>query len=72
MIHKPASLKKFEDDFHRSEKRSFDQSLKIFTALWNEAVLLGVLPPKDPLEGIDVDIRLAKVLHSCSKKSFPG
>jgi len=72
MIRKPASLKKFEDDVHRNEKRSFDQSLRIFTALWNEAVLLGVLPPKDPLEGIEVDIRIAKVLHSCSKKSFPG
>jgi hypothetical protein len=30
--------------------------------MWNEGVNLGVLPPKDPLEEIDVDIRIAKVL----------
>lgn len=71
MIRNPNLLKKFEDELHRNEKRSFDQSLMIFTALWNEAVSLGVLPTEDPLEGIDVDIRIAKVLHSCSKRSSP-
>jgi len=72
MIRNPESFKKFEDDFHRNEKRSFDQSMMIFTALWSEAVRLGVLPTEDPLEGIEVDIRIAKVLHSCSKKPSPG
>jgi len=26
--------------------------------MWKEGVSLGVLPPKDPLEGIDVDIKI--------------
>ena len=30
---------------------------------------LGVLPLKEPLDGIDVDIRIAKALNSCLKKS---
>ena len=37
--------------------------------MWNEGLKFGVLPSKDPLEGIDVAIRIAKVLNSCSKKS---
>jgi len=43
--------------------------MRIFTSLWQEAKDLGVLPGKDPLAGIEVKIRLAKVLNSCSKKS---
>ncbi len=70
MIKNPDVLKKFEDNFLESEGRlSHEQSLKIFAAMWREAVNLGVLPPKDPLEGIEVDIRVAKVLNSCLKKS---
>jgi len=40
--------------------------------MWNEAFNLGVFPSKDPLEGIEVDIRIAKTPNSCLKKSFPG
>jgi hypothetical protein len=34
-------------------------------------MLLGVLPPKDTMEGIDVDIRMAQVLNSCLAESSP-
>ena len=65
-------LQKLEDSLMRNEgKLPFHQSLKLFTALWKEGVKLGVLPPKDPLEGIEIDIRVAKVLNSCLKKSSP-
>ena len=73
MIKDPALFKKFEDSFIRKKRKlPFDRSLKLFTSMWDEGLKLGVLPPKDPLEGIDVDIRIAKVLNSCSKKPFPG
>jgi hypothetical protein len=42
--------------------------MKIFDAMWHEGVTLGILPPKEPLEGIDVDIKVAKILNSCLKK----
>jgi len=65
-------LRKFEDDFiSKEEVRNHDQSLKLFTSLWEEGVLLGVLPPKDEMEGIDVDIRIARVLNSCLTDSSP-
>jgi hypothetical protein len=38
--------------------------------MWKEGVRLGVLPPKDELEGIEVDIKVAAVLNSCLKKSW--
>jgi len=72
LIKNPSFLKKLEDDFSRDEgKLSFKQSLKLFTSMWNEAVELGVLPSGDPLEGIDVDIKIAKALNSCLKSSCP-
>jgi hypothetical protein len=72
MIQNPEQLKKLEDRFIRDEgKLSFSYAIRLFTSMWDEGVSLGIFPPKEPLEGIDVDIRIAKVLNSCSRKSFP-
>jgi hypothetical protein len=64
MIKNPKFLKVFE-----KEKLSFKVAMRIFESLWKEAVSLKVLPPKNPLEGIEVDLRIAKILNSCSKSS---
>jgi hypothetical protein len=69
MIRDTKILKKFEDGLLRKEHLSYDRVMSIFEALWNEAASLGVLPLKDPMEGIEVKIKLAKVLNSCSRKS---
>jgi len=70
MIKNKEVLKKFEDRFIREEKiLPFTHAIRLFTDMWNEGVKLGVLPPKNPSEGIEVDIRIAKVLNSCLKKS---
>ena len=72
MIKNAHILKKFEDDFFESEKkRTIEQSLELFTAMWNEGIALGVLPPSDPWEGIEVDFRVAGILNSCLTKSLP-
>jgi len=57
-------LERFEREMIKKEKLSFEQSLNFFEALWQEGVDLGVLPPKNPLEGIEVDIRIARILNS--------
>lgn len=73
MIKNPAIVKKFEDDFLRNgEPLSNVQAWRLFDSMWKEAAALGLFPPKEPLEGIDVDIKIAKVLHSCLKKSSPN
>ena len=68
MIKNPDILEQFEKQRTREEKLSFEEALKIFEAMWEEGVNLGVLPPKDPLEGIEVDIKIARIIN-CLKKS---
>jgi len=38
------------------------QNLAIYESLYEEALAFGSLPPQDPLEGIEVDIALARAL----------
>ena len=68
MIKNPDILKRFEKEYSRKEKLPFKQALAIFEDMWKEGVTLGVLPPRNPLEGIETDIRIARILN-CSKKS---
>ncbi len=69
MIKNTKLLQKFEDDLQRKEALSYKESLKIYESLWDEAKTLGILPSKDPMEGIEVKIKIAKILNSCSKNS---
>jgi hypothetical protein len=72
MIKDASILRKFEDDLIRSEtKRPAEQSLELLTAMWKEGVVLGILPPSDLWEGIDVDVRIARILNSCLTKPLP-
>ena len=68
MIKNPDILEQLEREVIKKEKLSFRQALSIFEAMWEEGVSLGVLPPADPLEGIDVDIKIARILN-CLKRS---
>ena len=73
MVKNPDLVKKIEYAFIKEKgKLSFEHALKLFTSMWHEGINLGVLPPKEPLEGIDVDIKIAKVINSCLKKSSQG
>jgi hypothetical protein len=72
MIKNPQALRKFEDSFTRAQGNlSHEKALKILDALWVEGVRLGALPPKEPLEGIETDITVARILNSCSKNFSP-
>jgi len=68
MIKDVKALQKFEDSVIRGRELSHPEALRLFEAMWQEGVALGVLPPKDPLEGIEVDLRIARIVNSCSKK----
>ena len=63
MLKNPESFKEWEDDFLRSEPPDYHRNLVIFEAMREEAVMLGVFLPKDPLEGIETIIQTAKVLN---------
>lgn len=57
-------FQKFEIEFSKKEKVDIIRNFRIVDALYNEAVALGVIPLKNPLDGIEVDLRIAKVVNS--------
>lgn len=63
MLRRHPMLDAFEKEQMRKEPPDYFRNLRIFEALYEEARQLGVLPPADPLEGIEVDIRLARALN---------
>jgi hypothetical protein len=71
MIRDEETLRRFEEDLIKREPQpTFREALQLFEAMWEEGVTLGILPLSDPLEGIEADIELARVLN-CSKNSLP-
>ena len=66
---KAKEFQKFELTLLRRDKRDVKRNFKIVEALYKEAVALGVIPFKNPLDGLDVDIRIAKVINRVSKAS---
>ena len=54
----------FEQEQIHHSPAHHQRNLKIVEALWEEARLLGAWPPPDPLDGIDVDLRLARALNT--------
>lgn len=48
----------------KKEKADMMRNLRIVEALYKEAVTLGIIPIKNPLDGIEVDLRIAKVVNS--------
>jgi hypothetical protein len=63
MIKNSRMLDLFERDLIRRTAVDFRQNLKIYEALYREARCLGVFPLRDPLDGIDSDIHLARLLN---------
>lgn len=63
MIRDAEFLAEFDRDQIRAERLTYLEALAIFEAMWQEGMALGVLPLKDPLEGIEVDVRIARILN---------
>ena len=67
MIRNYEQVRQMEDEFLARENLSHAAALRLCEAMWAEGVLLGVLPPADLREGLEVDLRVARVLNSCSR-----
>lgn len=63
MIKDATLLAEFEGNELKKEKPDYGSALRIFEAMWKDAMLLGVLPLKDPLEGTELDIKIARILN---------
>jgi len=59
------------DEFYRrlivEEDLSYEQSLRIFEALYAEALLLGVISDERVLEGLEVDLKIARALNGLKR-----
>lgn len=59
------------DEFYRrlivEEDLSYEQSLRIFESLFAEAVSLGVIGDENILEGLEVDLRIARALNGLKR-----
>jgi hypothetical protein len=56
-------LKEFEEGLDRTPA-NYLENLRVFLLLLEEARSLGALPPKHPLEDIELDIRYARAINS--------
>jgi hypothetical protein len=63
MIKNSDLFRKFEDNLKRNTKPDFYKNLRIVEELHREALMLNVFG-NDPLEGIETDIMVAKVVNS--------
>ena len=63
MIINRAEVTKFEKELARAEKADLQKNIAIFNALYAEADALGVFPAKDPLEGLDVVLKITRVVN---------
>ncbi len=60
-------FQKFEMELAKGEKVNLKRNFQIIEALYDEAVALGAIPLRDPLEGIKIDIKIAKIVNGISK-----
>lgn len=56
-------LLRLQNELARKSGPSLKQKFLILEGLYREAVMLGVFPLKDPLEGLEVDIKLARAVN---------
>lgn len=67
MIKKRNLLKKIEKDFILKEKLNYEKSLKLFEEMWKYEKEILALPFENSLEGIDVGIKISRIINTCLK-----
>ena len=64
-------FRKFERELLKKEKVDIMRNFKILEALYQEAVSLGIIPLKNLFDGVEVDIKIAKVINSVDQLHVP-
>jgi hypothetical protein len=63
MIKDTEIFRKFENNWIASQKPDLEENLRILDGMYELAVALGKFPGPDPLEGIEKNIRVARILN---------
>jgi len=69
MIKSPEKWQKWEAEWQKNTPIDIEENFEILTRLIEQAKLLGKWPPESPLEGIEVDIKIAKVMNTYVENS---
>ena len=69
MIANPKKLQEFERKLLKKEKIDIMENFRIVEALYREAIALRAIPLKDPLDGLEIDIKIARIVNSVSKST---
>lgn len=64
MVKDYKELQEFERNLIAFEKPDYRKNFRIMEEMYKEALELGIFPLKNPLEGIEIDIKIAKVVNS--------
>jgi len=62
-------VQKFEEELIKKEKVNLVKNFQIMDAMYKEARALGAIPMKDPLNGWDIDAKIAMVVNYVPKTS---
>jgi len=63
MITNKDKVNEFERELARKENLSHKEALAIYDMLYKEAVALGAINSENILEGIEVDLRIARAIN---------
>jgi len=63
MIKNKPKLDKFHRKLIKEENLSYKKALSIYEALHREAVSLGIINSENILEGLEVDLRIARAIN---------
>ena len=63
MIRNKPKLDKFHRKLIKEENLSYKKALSIYEALHKKAVSLGIINSENILEGLEVDLRIAKTVN---------
>lgn len=63
MVRNKVRLNKFEQKLIEKEKISYKKALLIYEALHKEAVSLGIANSKNILDGLEIDIKIARAIN---------
>jgi len=66
MVKNKEELQKIENEIIKKEKVNVLKNFALIEAMYKEAVFLRVFPMKNTLEGLEIDLKFAKVINSVS------
>ncbi len=69
MIKNREELQNLENELARKENVNVLRNFRLIDAMYKEAVVLNAFPMSDVLSGIEIDIKIAKVINSVSESS---